>query len=95
MYIENTFKAMLELEHGGSDDQQTSELRNLIRRADVNTILSAVYQYTIDNGFSPNSITTTSTEICSSLAEDCTGLVDLSVLTDNEEYLFSIPPDPI
>ena len=45
-------------------------------------------------GSIPGSITTTETEICRSDAASCAGLVDLGVLTANEEYIVSIPVDP-
>ncbi len=74
--------------------KQLGETRNAQRKADVNTILNGVYQYTIDNsGVLPASITTTSTEICAT-GGVCTGLVDLSVLTNLEKYLVAIPNEP-
>jgi len=79
--------------------KQLAESRNAQRRADVNTILSAVYQYTIDNNTIPSSISNTRSEICATGVPsfECTidSLIDLSVLTINEEYLSSIPLDPI
>lgn len=73
--------------------KQLADSRNTQRESDVNTILNAVYQYSIDNnGSLPSGITTTQTEICAT--STCTGLVDLSVLTANEEYLVAIPTDP-
>ncbi|HEY5667659.1 MAG TPA: hypothetical protein VIR03_00680, partial [Candidatus Saccharimonadales bacterium] len=39
-------------------------------------------------------ITTTPTEICATGASSCTGLVDLSVLSNNGKYVVSIPKDP-
>src|SRR4030065_2746270 len=45
--------------------KQLAEARNAQRRSDINTILNAVYQYSIDNkGSIPASITTSITEIC-------------------------------
>ena len=74
-------------------NKQLGETRNAQRRADVTTILNAVYQYSIDTGVLPASITTTQTEVCKSGAV-CTGLIDLGVLTASEKYLTSIPFDP-
>jgi len=75
-------------------NKQLGDTRNAQRRADVNTILNAVYQYTIDNnGTIPAAITTTQTEVCKT-GGTCTGLIDLGVLTTNEKYLVSMPLDP-
>jgi prepilin-type N-terminal cleavage/methylation domain-containing protein len=78
--------------------KQLADSRNTQRRADVNTILNAVYQYAIDTkGVIPASITTSTTSICRSdvATSTCTGLVDLtSYLTLNETYLTGIPRDP-
>lgn len=74
--------------------KQLAETRNSQRDVDVNTILNAVYQYSLDNnGNLPTSITTTAGEICRT-GGTCTGLIDLSVLTLNETYLVSMPIDP-
>lgn len=75
-------------------NKQLATSRNTQRKADVNTILNAVYQYSIDNsGTIPASITTSPVEICKT-GGTCTGLADLSVLTTNETYLVSLPYDP-
>lgn len=77
--------------------KQLGDTRNAQRRADVTTILNAVYQYYIDNGQLPSTIpTSTATTICrSSASSTCSGYVNLGVLTLNEEYLTAIPVDPI
>lgn len=75
-------------------NKQLGDTRNAKRDVDVNTILNAVYQYTIDNnGTLPATITTTSTEICKT-GGTCTDLIDLSVLTTDEKYLVSMPEEP-
>lgn len=69
--------------------------RNTQRSADVNTIINGVYQYSLDNsGALPSGITTTATEICATGATACTGLVDLSALSNAGKYLVSLPKDP-
>jgi|SRR3989344_2722821 len=74
--------------------KQLGDTRNAQRKTDVNTILNAVYQYSIDNnGSLPSSMTTTQSEICKT-GGTCTGLIDLTVLTTDEKYLVSIPFDP-
>jgi len=74
--------------------KQLGDARNAQRRSDVNTVLNAVYQYAIDNnGNLPSTITTTATAICRSVpGVNCTGLVNLSVLTGS--YLVALPIDP-
>ncbi len=72
--------------------KQLGDTRNAQRHADVTTILNAVYQYYIDTGSLPANITTSSTPICRT--NNCSGLIDLSVLTANEKYLTAIPADP-
>ena len=74
--------------------KQLADTRNAQRRVNVNTILNAVYQYSIDNkGTLPSGITQTVTEVCKT-GGSCAGLVDLSVLSTNETYLTAIPTDP-
>lgn len=73
--------------------KQLGDTKNAARKADVNTILNAVYQYSIDNnGTIPASITASSTEICAT--GTCSTLIDLGVLTASEKYLTSMPIDP-
>ncbi|MBN1331422.1 prepilin-type N-terminal cleavage/methylation domain-containing protein [Candidatus Dojkabacteria bacterium] len=75
--------------------KQISDTNDSQRSVDVNTILNAVWQYSLDNdGSLPAGITGTSTEICATGAASCTGLVDLSVLTTGETFLVAIPEDP-
>jgi prepilin-type N-terminal cleavage/methylation domain-containing protein len=75
--------------------KQLGDTRNAQRKSDVNTILNAISQYSVDNnGVLPAGITASSTEICATGAASCTGLVDLSVLTLNGKYVVSIPAEP-
>ena len=74
--------------------KQLGNTKNAQRQSSVNTILNAVYQYSIDNnGILPATITGSQTEICKT-GGTCTGLIDLSVLTDNGVYIVSLPEDP-
>lgn len=74
--------------------KQLATTRNSERKSEINEILNAVYQYAIDNnGAIPTTITTTQTEICVT-GGSCAGLIDLSVLTNNETYIVSVPADP-
>lgn len=75
--------------------KQLGDARDAQRRADVNTILNAVYQYSIDNnGNLPTSITTTNLVICKSGVNVSCGAdgVDLNVLTGS--YVVALPSDP-
>ena len=75
--------------------KQISDTNDAERAVDANTILNAIWQYSLDNdGALPAGITSTSTEICKTGAASCTGLVDLSVLTTGETFLVAIPDDP-
>lgn len=78
--------------------KQLADARNAQRKADVNTIINAAYQYSIDNnGNLPANIlvagTAPANNICVTGAV-CTGLTDLSVLTANGKYLVAMPKDP-
>ncbi|MBT3230470.1 prepilin-type N-terminal cleavage/methylation domain-containing protein [Candidatus Uhrbacteria bacterium] len=80
--------------------KQLGDTRNAQRWADVNTILNGIYQYSIDNnGDLPGSIPSSSTcssstpKICQ-MDGSCSGLTDLSDLTDGSVYLVDIPDDP-
>lgn len=82
--------------------KQLGDARNSQRRADVNTLLNAVYQYAIDNnGTLPSTITSGSAcgvstqEICRT-GGTCTGLTDLggTLVTTTAKYLVSMPIDP-
>lgn len=79
--------------------RQFAQARNSQRRSDVNVILNAVYQYSIDNdGALPTTVATSSTcggstnVICRHNIS-CSG-VDIDVVADNERYVTSIPIDP-
>ena len=81
--------------------KQLGDTRNTQRKADVNTILNAVYQYSIDNnGTIPTGITTTQAQVCigNIATTTCTGatppLTTLNELIWYEEYLTNLPLDP-
>ena len=84
--------------------KQLGEARDAQRRADINTILNAIWQYTIDNdGTLPTNLDQTGTcapataamEVCKAAAEGtCSTGQDLTVLTDTETYLVAFPTDP-
>lgn len=77
--------------------KQFVKMRNGQRREDVNLILNAVYQYSVDNqGNLPSGIEEEPKEICKPGA-NCEGLLDLSNLVlkkKNKAYLSSMPVDP-
>jgi len=75
--------------------RQFAQSRNSQRWSNVNTILNATHQYAVDNtGTLPSSITSSATEICATGAGSCSGLIDLSVLTNSQTYIVSMPSDP-
>ncbi len=75
--------------------KQLGDARDTQRRADVNTILNAISQYTVDNkGNLPSCITTSAKQICQTGAADCSAFCNLSVLTDSGTYLVKMPVDP-
>ena len=74
--------------------RQLAQANNAQRSSNVNTILNAIGQYAIDNrGALPTAITKTSTPICVTGYTD-PSCIDLSVLTNNQLYLTSLPYDP-
>ncbi len=75
--------------------KQLGDTKDAARRADVNTILNAVYQYSIDNnGSLPSGIVASSTVICKTDATATTSCADLSELTADGTYITAIPTDP-
>jgi hypothetical protein len=70
------------------------QARDAQRRADVNTIINAIYQYEIDNnGKLPFEIAPGETiELCRSQRDDCDGKVNLSALEGS--YVVRVPQDP-
>ena len=85
--------------------RQLAQMRDAKRRADVNLILNAVYQYSIDNNgnFPSDSIAQHSetdcpllkqNEICVTNPPNNLCGVDLEALYYEQRYLVSIPVDP-
>lgn len=75
-------------------NKQLGKARNIERKSDINVIYEAIYQYWLDHGDFPDTITTTPTQICRITAEDCTGYIDLSVLSTESPYISILPTDP-
>ena len=78
--------------------KQLSNARNAQRKSDIVNILAALNQYVIEHaGTYPGSITNTPTYICRTgkSISDCTGLIDLRVLTDLDAYMSALPVDPL
>lgn len=74
--------------------KKRADSHNAQRRNDVNVIMNAIHEYSIENNkILPPNITTTQTEIC--VTTPCDNLVDLSILTDNKRYLVFMPIDPV
>jgi prepilin-type N-terminal cleavage/methylation domain-containing protein len=77
---------------------QLGKARDTERLSEINTILNAVYQYTIDqttnSSMTPLVITTANTQICKSTAVSCSGGADLSILSQSGRYITEIPFDP-
>lgn len=75
--------------------KQLGDARNAQRRSDVNTILNAVYQYSIDNnGNLPSTITTTTKVICKSGVNVSCGSDGISLNMLTGSYLVGLPYDP-
>lgn len=74
--------------------KQLANTRNAQRKVDVKTILSAVYQYEIDNGSFPSAIpNNTPSEICKSGATCGSGFISLASLVP--VYISALPIDPL
>lgn len=77
--------------------RQFADARNTQRWSDVNAIMSAVYQYGVNHkGVLPDTLLTGDNlaEICKTGAQSCSGIVDLSLLTESSKYLTAMPIDP-
>jgi type IV pilus assembly protein PilA len=80
--------------------EQLGQTRNAQRKTDVRTILSAIQQFQLRTGALPAGLTSgtcgddESQEICRTGASSCSGLLELSELTDDQKYLTAIPVDP-
>lgn len=88
--------------------KQLRDSRNAERSSEVNTILNAISQYSVDNDGSlpgPGTIPTgtcsaalANSEICARDADAAAcaagGLVDLDQLTNNGTYVVDVPADP-
>lgn len=76
-----------------SPTKQLGTSRDAKRQADVNAILSAVYQYLVDVESLPPGIPSgAALEICATNSPDCDAAISLDILTGS--YLVRIPLDP-
>lgn len=85
-------------------NRQLAQARNAQRRSDVNTILNAVYQYSIDKQGFPAEVTTTleniaSTDGTTTCANDVGAVTSDTAVSDfvsevTPDYLSGIPRDP-
>lgn len=74
--------------------RQLAEARNAQRTADAYALLNAVYQYAADHdGELPAVLTETWGGICRE-GGNCDGFLDLSILSENQKYLATLPLDP-
>lgn len=77
---------------------QLGKARDTERLSEINTILNAVYQYTIDQTTNSSMtqlvISTANMQICKSTAASCNGGVDLRILSQSGRYITEIPYDP-
>lgn len=73
-----------------------SESRDAQRETGVYTIVQSLYQYASEHGGSfPEVLDEQSRQICITGSEDCSGLIDLFELSQDQAYLVGIPVDPL
>ncbi|MDP2655953.1 MAG: hypothetical protein Q8P11_00065 [bacterium] len=73
-------------------EKRAADKRNKQRLSDITVILKGVEQYTRANQtIFPKDITLDEEEVCKLDAQDCSGLVDLSVV---KTYVGTLPVDP-
>ena len=75
--------------------RQLATARDAQRQSDVFAIMNALHQYALDHGgVFPGSLTDEELEICKTGEVSCTGLYDLSPLSNDQAYLVELPVDP-
>ncbi len=80
-----------------SPEKQLMSARNSQRQSDVTGIMQILQYYAADHaGGLPIQITPTPGYICRTgvSVNDCAGLVDLRILTDQHAYVYAWPVDP-
>lgn len=83
-------------------DKEGSDTRNIRRTADISSLLTSIYSYVQETGEVPTEIPTSDEcvkvghEICKAGPYDCTGLVNLSEMSEGEDIqqIISLPIDP-
>lgn len=82
--------------------KEDSDTRNIYRSADISSVLTSIYNHVQETGEIPTEIPISDEcvrvghEICKTGPYDCTGLVNLSLLseTEGEQQMISLPTDP-
>ena len=78
----------------GDDFSRLEEVKNSQRQKDMNNIVNAVYQYSLEHdGLLPSEITDVEQEMCASML-GCEGFLDLREDLQKTKHIIKTPVDP-